>query len=70
LAEQHQDKEDDDDKFGEQIRKPSEDMHRNLTAEVSPKSKPVNNRRFATNSVVFFECGEAHDQRHPPPPFT
>jgi hypothetical protein len=63
LAEQDQDKEDGDDKFGEQIRKESEDMPPNLTAEASLKSKPMNNRRFAANSV-------ARDQRHPPPPFT
>ena len=59
LAEQDQDKEDGDDKFGEQIRKESEDMPPNLTAEASLKSKPMNNRRFAANSVIFFECGEA-----------
>jgi hypothetical protein len=45
-------------------------MPPNLTAEASLKSKPMNNRRFAANSVIFFECGEARDQRHPPPPFT
>ena len=70
LAEQDQDKKDDDDTFGEQIGKQSEDMHRNLTADASPKSKPMNNTRFVANSVVFFECGEARDQRHPLPPFT